>query len=251
MSSQTETNQPTPYNTAFYQNQSSTSRQSAQIVLPLVKTFINPKSVVDIGCGVGTWLSVWKELGAENIHGFDGDYVQKDQLQIDAEAFTGQDLSQPIADELVKQYKCDLVSTLEVAEHLPEAAAGQFVETLTKFSDVVLFSAAAPYQGGVGHVNEQWPDYWAEKFKSYNYVAIDCIRPQIWDNNNVSWWYAQNIILFVRQSSLENHPALKQAFEQTHTGYLNKIHPRKYLSIAQPKRKKGLLRRLKKTLNIK
>jgi hypothetical protein len=30
--------------------------------------------------------------------------------------------------------------------------------------EVVLFSAAIPFQGGVGHINEQWPDYWVKYF---------------------------------------------------------------------------------------
>lgn len=233
----------TPYTQEFYNNQSSTSLQSAQIVVPVVRQFINPASVTDIGCGVGTWLSVWQQTGTTQIHGFDGDYVQPAQLQIPQENFTAHDLSQPLASQLLSDKRCDLVMSLEVAEHLPEASAADFVKTLTSLSDVVLFSAALPYQGGVGHINEQWPSYWAEKFKNEGYVAIDCIRPLIWSNTSVCWWYCQNILMFAKAEKLSQYPELAKAHLLTNQGYLNKVHPRKYAPVARPK-KKSLFKKL-------
>lgn len=53
----------------------------------------------------------------------------------------------------------DLAMTIEVAEHLTPVRADSFVEDLTRLSDVVLFSAAIPAQGGINHVNEQWQSY--------------------------------------------------------------------------------------------
>jgi len=239
---------PLPYDQAFYQNQAPTSLQSAQQVLPVVLDYIRPTSVVDIGCGVGTWLSVWQALGIPKIQGIDGHYVKTEQLQIPRSQFYGHDLSEPLPETLISQFRCDLVSSLEVAEHLPAFAADEFVKTLTRLSDVVLFSAAIPHQGGVGHVNEQWPDYWAQKFEALGYVVIDCIRPRIWDNPGVSWWYAQNILLFVKQSALSSYPALQGVQSHTHRGYLNKIHPKKYLAAAQSKRKKGWFTQLTRPL---
>src|SRR5579862_3100091 len=55
----------------------------------------------------------------------------------------------------------DLAMSFEVAEHLPPDAAKGFVDSLTRLAPLVLFSAAIPFQGGVGHINEQWPEYWA------------------------------------------------------------------------------------------
>jgi hypothetical protein len=61
-----------------------------------------------------------------------------------------------------------------------------------------LFSAAVPGQTGDGHVNEQWPDYWIDKFKQQGYSFADIIRPAVWENEDVLWWYAQNTFLFFR-----------------------------------------------------
>ena len=84
----------------------------------------------------------------------------------------------------------DLAMSLEVAEHLPSDQAEIFVETLTKLAPVILFSAAIPGQGGMGHINEQWPDYWVNLFIKKGYQPIDYIRRKICNNDRVQWWYA-------------------------------------------------------------
>src|SRR4029077_20979056 len=89
------------------------------------------------------------------------------------------------------------VVSLEVAEHLDEAVASEFVASLVTHGAAVLFSAAVPRQGGSGHVNEQWPSYWAARFAHHGYVPIDAVRPAVWTDDRVAYWYAQNMLLYV------------------------------------------------------
>src|SRR5262249_58853947 len=89
---------------------------------------------------------------------------------------------------------------LEVGEHLDERAAPTLVASLVAHASAVVFSAAIPKQGGAGHVNERWPSYWAELFAARGYRAIDLIRPLVWNDDRVAFWYAQNIVLYVDQS---------------------------------------------------
>ena len=89
--------------------------------------------------------------------------------------------------------------SLEVAEHLPESAADDFTSSLTNLSDFVLFSAAIPFQGGIGHVNEQWLTYWVEKFSSRGYLAVDLVRKRIWENQEIPIWFRQNTLVFVKE----------------------------------------------------
>jgi hypothetical protein len=96
----------------------------------------------------------------------------------------------------------------------------------------VLFSAAIPFQGGTGHVNEQWPNYWADLFRNHDYVAIDCIRRRIWDNESVEWWYAQNCLIYAKTSSLEHEDKLREAFEATNPHLLSLVNPHLYLTTA-------------------
>lgn len=169
------------------------------IVVPIVMQLINPESVVDVGCGIGTWLSVFKKNGVRKIVGIDGSHVDREQLlfHIDEEEFMIRDLIEPLA---VKQ-KFDLVVSLEVAEHLPEKVSDTFVKSLTQLGDHILFSAAIPHQGGDGHINEQWPLYWKTKFNLLDFEVYDCIRPRIWESLDVNWWYKQNIFMAVNRDS--------------------------------------------------
>ena len=202
------------------------SRRSAKEIIPLVLELIQPKRVIDVGCGVGGLLSVFKECGVEDIQGIDGDWVDKKMLQIPEDRFLSFDLKEPF--QMDRQF--DLVVSLEVAEHLPSDCAETFVDDLVRLGPVILFSAAIPFQEGTYHVNEQWPDYWVKRFQKKGYVVIDCLRKKIWQNDNVEWWYAQNILMFVRRDYLESNPLLKKEFENTNTSMLSIVHPKCYLA---------------------
>lgn len=94
-----------------------------------------------------------------------------------------------------------MVVSLEVAEHLSSGRAKTFCEDLTVFSDVVLFSAATPFQSGAGHINEQPLSYWVRLFKKYQYEAFDIIRPIIQKDAKIASWHRQNIVVFVKEDT--------------------------------------------------
>ncbi|MGE0772988.1 MAG: class I SAM-dependent methyltransferase [Cyclobacteriaceae bacterium] len=167
---------------------------AAEIVVPLVMESFSPSSVLDVGCGIGTWLSVFKKYGVASVLGIDGGYVDPELLQkfIAKDEFLPVDLVNPF--NLGRRY--DFIVSLEVAEHLPQASADIFVKSLTLHGDLILFSAAAPYQGGQNHLNEQWQTYWIEKFAVRGFRAYDWLRPSVWSDGRVDLWYRQNTILF-------------------------------------------------------
>lgn len=212
------------YTESFYADQSQGSRASALEVVPLVLELLPVSSVVDVGCGVGTWLSVFRERGVSDVLGLDGTYVNPEQLLIPPTAFRAADLTTPPP----LGRTVDLAISLEVAEHLPSSAADSFVAYLTTLAPCVLFSAAIPGQGGVNHVNEQWPEYWVERFDRQSFVAIDAFRSRIWHNERVQWWYAQNILLFARKDHVERTPALQSLRERTDHARLSQVHPRAF-----------------------
>lgn len=215
------------YDDGFFEYLREKSRKSAQEIVPIVCNLVNPQSVVDVGCGTATWLAVFKEQGIKQVFGVDGDYVDRQKLEIESEKFYAFDLKQP----LLLEQKFDLAVSLEVAEHLPLDTADTFIDSLTNLSSVVLFSAAIPEQGGVDHINEQWQDYWVDKFANKGYEVIDCIRPEIWQNDNVSYWYAQNILLFVEHSYLQQIKTSKlyKLWQETSSKQIRLVHPSKYL----------------------
>jgi SAM-dependent methyltransferase len=153
-----------------------------------------PDSVLDVGCGTGTWLRAALELGAGDVRGIDGARIPRDALHIPREHFIQHDLLTPI--NLGRTF--DVVFCLEVAEHLPEAAASQLVAGLVAHSDVILFSAAVPGQGGQHHVNCQWPEYWQHHFNVHGYACDDRFRWEIWDLHEIEPWYRQNVFIAKR-----------------------------------------------------
>ena len=139
--------------------------RAAEIIVPILLQHIQPKSVLDIGCGTGTWLKVFEQAGITDFFGVDGEDIDESILEISKENFAVYNLTRP----LVLDRFYDLVISLEVAEHLPELAADEFVLTLVRHGKTILFSAAIPGQGGQDHLNEQWPIYWQKKFNRYGY----------------------------------------------------------------------------------
>lgn len=227
----------TAYTSDFYQDFRAGSRRSASVVAPILLQLIRPSSVVDVGCGMGTWLAAFRELGVEDVLGLDGDYVERAILQIPQDRFIPTDLAKPFA--VPRNF--DLALSLEVAEHLPVSAAGNFVRSLTRLAPVVVFSAAIPFQGGIHHLNEQWPDYWARLFKQHQYSPIDCIRGKIWSNEAVEYWYAQNTLLFASEHRIQEDPVLLREYSQTHPDQLSLVHPKKYLEVPHVKRASRVL----------
>ncbi len=214
------------YNEQFYRNQAGGSLKSADVIVPLINSLIKPKSVIDIGCGVGTWLSVFEKYNV-NVCGFDGDYVKRDTLLINKENFCAKDLSR----EISCKDRYDLAISVEVAEHLPQERSASFVKELTQLAPVVVFSAAIPFQGGENHINEQWQNYWVELFRQSDYYAFDCIRPQVWENNLVDWWYRNNMLIFCSRAEIENHPVLtKWPNNLADDMSFNLVHPVVYLN---------------------
>ena len=210
------------YDRTFYEEQSRGSRNSARRIVPWLLARFPVKSVVDLGCGLGTWLAEFAACGVDDIAGYDGAYVPREYLQIPEKFFHSMDLGQlPEPDR-----RFDLAVSLECAEHLPLAHAEYFVGRLTSFADLVLFSAAFPYQGGTGHLNENFPEFWAILFRQRGYIPLDLIREEFWNDGKVCPWYRQNMLLFVkRELYAEKYAALPNAEGLP----LARVHPELYL----------------------
>lgn len=186
------------YSAGFFQWLACDSRQSAEVVVPLIVDLLHPDSVVDVGCGTGEWLAVMREHGVDDILGIDGDWIPQDQLCIPTERFLGMDLRRGF--HLQRTFA--LAICVEVAEHLPADAADGLVSGLTWAAPVLIFSAAIPGQGGNRHVNEQWPGYWLSRFAIHDFVPVDYLRPRLWNDPRVAPYLAQNLMLLVSRARL-------------------------------------------------
>lgn len=180
----------------FYEYIDNGSRNSARCVARYLLSQLRIESLLDVGAGHGAWAAEWQRAGVNSVVAVDGDYVDRNKLAIASDCFIPHDLERPL--DLGRRF--DLVQSLEVAEHLSASHSDQFVESLVRHGDVILFSAAVPYQGGEHHVNEQLPEYWRAKFARHGYAPYDGIRPHIAAEKAVMPWYRFNSLLYVNEA---------------------------------------------------
>jgi len=194
-------------------------------IVSILNKALHPKTVVDIGCGTGTFLNQFKKMGVQKVLGIDGPWAKNDLLyqNLEEHEFIEMNLEGPI--KLGTRF--DLALCLEVAEHLHEQYADNLITALIQLSDIIIFSAAIPFQGGQNHINEQWPDYWKKKFESNNYKIFDVLRPILWENRNVQWWYKQNIFIASNKTALFD----EHIFERYYNNKVldNYVHPDLYI----------------------
>jgi SAM-dependent methyltransferase len=158
---------------------------------------LEPKSVLDVGCGEGMWLYNFASRGVADVVGIDGVEVPQERLLFDSTKFRQMDLTQPF--DLGRRF--DLAVCLEVAEHLPVSAEAVLIESITRHADVILFSAACPDQPGQHHVNCRWPAHWQQHFNRAGFSCDGELRLRFWDDESIEPWYRQNLFLAKRVSS--------------------------------------------------
>jgi SAM-dependent methyltransferase len=174
------------------------NKDSATEILPYILNLLKPKSILDVGCGLATWLSVANKNSITDIFGLDST-INSELIELDSKFLSQVDISKGFN----LNRKFDLIICLEVIEHIPEENSSVFIDSLIKHSDTILFSGAIPKQGGDGHINEKPIEFWFNMFSEKGFYAADIIRPRFWNNPHVKWWYKQNTFLYTKQPSEE------------------------------------------------
>jgi SAM-dependent methyltransferase len=190
------------YDALFFNYIEEGAIRSARVIVPILLDALGCRSVLDVGCGAGAWLSVYRDLGVDDVMGVDGEYVDRDRLLVAPDRFRPTDVSQPF--DLGRRF--DLVQCLEVGEHLPTQTSRALVANLTRHASRVLFSAAIPGQGGEHHINEQTYEFWRALFAERGFAPYDYVRPRIQRNAGVERWYAYNTILYVQEDTASTLP---------------------------------------------
>lgn len=164
----------------------------------MVMDLFNPSSVVDIGCGPGGYIAELAKRGVDVV-GVDGSSSVLKLLQIEPEKFILHDLTKPL--RLARQF--DLCICMEVAEHIETRHSLVLIDTLCRSSKVVFFTAAPPGQGGHDHINEQWPEFWAELFRSHGFNLDPSLTAQARDyleaRELAAFWITANATVYRMQ----------------------------------------------------
>ena len=112
-------------------------------------------TVLDIGCGPGTYVRALRELGVDAI-GIDTDERVSEQEYLSQQSLFDTKL------------QAQLVLCLEVAEHIDSSLSDDTAASVAGAVEpggMLIWSAAHPGQGGTGHINCQPKSYWHSKLK--------------------------------------------------------------------------------------
>lgn len=171
--------------------------KSAPAMAATIERIFKPNSVIDVGCGAGTLLAQLKRHGLEvkGLEYSDAGIAHCREKGVQVEKLD-------LETEEVVQGSSDVTVSFEVAEHLPESLADNYVGVISQFSPVVIMSAATVGQGGLDHVNEQSREYWIEKMQRRGFDYDEQTSRQVraeWAGMGVASWYVNNTMIFRRR----------------------------------------------------
>lgn len=151
-----------------------------------------PASVMDIGCGNGAVLAVFRSCGASKVFGVDG--IDGDATVLGSDEYQTADLQVPFD----AGFKFDLVTCLEVIEHLRPEATAVALDTIERHArDMIVISVAEPGQPGNGHINcrqiEEILGLWAARGWQPDLIETLAIRAL-----STMSWFRRNIVVLRR-----------------------------------------------------
>lgn len=153
------------YGTRYYRRHLDQYREwEIKIGKTIVETF-KPSSILDLGCGVGSYLEGALQSGCKDILGIEIAFEKaKEFLVKDITPFI-QDGDITIDLKLNRSFDC--VMSIEVGEHIEPSGTNGFIDNLTKLSTkYILLTAAPPGQGGTGHINLREKEWWIQEIKN-------------------------------------------------------------------------------------
>ena len=168
----------------------SEERPMAERLATWIKQEINPSEVFDIGCGPGTYVRSLRDIGVEAT-GIDIDNRVKDQPFLKHQSLL----------DLTNE-RANTVMCIEVAEHLEPEYEDRVVEKVAgAVGKTLIWTAAAPGQGGIGHVNCKNKEEWAEKLTRAGLVRNHEKEQQLIDYIQSGYhlrWFVNNLLYFER-----------------------------------------------------
>jgi SAM-dependent methyltransferase len=129
-----------------------------------IVTDLVPSSVLDAGCAIGMLVEALRERGVD-AWGID---VSDWALEHLAPGAVGHCRLASIADPIEDRY--DLITCIEVIEHISEPDASRAISNLCSATDRILLSSAPFDYAEPTHVNVRSPEDWAAAFAAHGFV---------------------------------------------------------------------------------
>ena len=160
-------------------------------VLDIVIKELKPKSVLDVGCGIGNSLQYYLS------NDIDAWGVENSRIAISESPVKERIIKYNLKKRLNLKKKFDLVWCFEVVEHIHPDFEHIFLSTLTNHSNKILISAAKPGQGGHGHFNEKPAEYWIEKFRQRGFQYDNSFTLKVRATLET---HSENLLFFINES---------------------------------------------------
>ncbi len=160
-----------PEKTTDYQNSAELQAFFENVAKTIVETF-QPKTVLDAGCALGFLVKALRDLGVE-AYGIDiSEYAIAHTDESIRPFCRVCSLTDPLPSDFPAQF--DLITCIEVMEHLPEADGKVAIKNLCQHTNTLLFSSTASNDDNdPTHLNVRQSDFWAGAFAEagfYNQV---------------------------------------------------------------------------------
>lgn len=187
------------YDKAWFQSLDRFNEWNERALLAIFSHLGRPTSMLDVGSGNGYMIYRAWCMGVRYCVGIEASHEAREFGFF--QSVLVHDLEKPLTWLSDHPRQFDLVACIEVAEHLRPEAADTLCDTLVRFvGKYLVFTAAAPGQGGDGHINCQPQEYWREKLQARGLVYSESIT----DHMRETWkwvtgpmfWLPQNIQVF-------------------------------------------------------
>lgn len=185
------------YNPLTFRNFHRAAAYSAPAVVRTFKSiYPNAKTFLDVGSGSGAYAAQLARVGLKVVALERSASGRRMAIKegVDCRYF---DLSK--IPPCVVDGRFDVAYCFEVAEHLPEKLAGSLIDFITNMTSNVVFTAAAPGQIGIGHINCQPKEYWINLFSESGFVYCDDITREMtrsFQKHEVIYWLTHNVMIF-------------------------------------------------------
>ena len=134
------------------------------------------ESIVDFGCGLGTFLDGCLKSGAKKVMGFEYGYeLAKKYISPTVASF----IQYGNVMEKIDCGKFDCAMSIEVAEHILPDKSDMFIQNLVDAGDkYIILTAAHPGQGGLWHINERPKQFWGDSIEKcgFKYTQNDTTK---------------------------------------------------------------------------
>jgi len=164
---------------------------SAERLAKWISSALPPGTVLDIGCGPGTYVDALRTFG-----------ITARGIDVDNRVLGKEHLKYQSLFELDDVDQADTVVCLEVAEHIDKSAADLVAYQVARcVKKTLIWTAAQPEQGGIGHINCQSKQYWEEKLTAQGLtrnIELETRMLKFVMQGTHMGWFRNNVMLFTR-----------------------------------------------------